>query len=274
MVDRPANLPDYERPPIVEMVLGVQFAELPGFTTVHAGLLWEEKFRAAYPRFSEQAPLEPSFEVFGSQQRPRFEIKQVPGLRPRLWLVNEMDDELVQIQANRFIRNWKGEGLNYPRYEKLREGLFSDLQEFVSFLKQWSLGTIQPNQCEITYVNRLRLEGYDLRVNPGVALRFFHPEALRPGDKGERLPDPEGCNFSARYVLKGPNGEPCGRLHVTVQPWQREPDLRLDLMVRGAPASPDLKAVADFFDEGRTSIVNGFTEITTERMHHEWGRLK
>jgi uncharacterized protein (TIGR04255 family) len=274
MVDRPANLPDYERPPIVEMVLGVQFAELPGFTTVHAGLLWEEKFRAAYPRFSEQAPLEPSFEVFGSQQRLKFEIKQVPGLPPRLWLMNERDDELVQIQANRFIRNWKGEGVNYPRYEKLRESFFSDLQEFGSFLKGWDMATIQPNQCEVTYVNRLRLEGYDLTANPGIALKLFHPEALRPGNEGERLPNPENCHLSARYVLKGANGEPHGRLHVTAQPWQREPDLRLDLMVRGAPASHDLKAVADFFDEGRKVIVNGFTAITTERMHQEWGRVK
>jgi uncharacterized protein (TIGR04255 family) len=274
MVDRPANLPDYERPPIVEMVLGVQFAELPGFKTVHAGLLWEEKFRAAYPRFSEQAPLEPSFEVFNSQQRLKFEIKQMPGLPPRLWFMNEKDDELVQIQANRFIRNWRGEGMNYPRYERLRESFFCDLQEFGSFLKHRNIGTIQPNQCEITYVNRLRLEGCDLGIKPGVALKLFHPEALLPSDEGERLPDPEGCNLSARYVLKDANGEPRGRLHVTVQPWQREPDLRLDMIVRGMPASPDLKAVADFFDEGRKTIVNGFTAITTERMHQEWERVK
>jgi uncharacterized protein (TIGR04255 family) len=274
MVDRPANLPDYEHPPIVEMVLGVQFAELPGFKTVHAGLLWEEKFRAAYPRFSEQGPLEPNFEVFGSQRRPKFEIKQVPGLAPRLWFMNERDDELVQIQANRFIRNWRGEGVNYPRYEKLRESFFSDLQEFGSFLKHWDIGTIQPNQCEVTYVNRLHLEGYDLTVNPGIALKLFHPEALRPGEEGERLPDPENCHLSARYVLKGANGEPRGRLYMTIQPWQTEPDLRLDLIVRGAPASPDLKAVADFLDEGRAIIVNGFTAITTDRMHQEWGRVK
>ena len=57
MVDRPADLPDYEHPPLVEVVLSVQFAELQGYRTVHAGLLWEDKFRKAYPIVAEQPPL-------------------------------------------------------------------------------------------------------------------------------------------------------------------------------------------------------------------------
>jgi uncharacterized protein (TIGR04255 family) len=276
MIDRPADLPDYNRPPVVEVVLSVQFAELQGYQTLHGALLWDNKFRSAYPRFVEQPPLEPSFEVFGPQEpAARFEIKQMPMLPlPRLWFINEQDTELVQVQANRFIRNWRGEGENYPRYENLREGFFSDFQTVDAFFKTLGIGSIQPNQCEITYVNRLRLEGHDLRANPGVALKIFSQQALRQDDQRARLPDPESCNLLARYVLKDANGEPHARLHVTVQPWPGESHLRLDLMVRGAPATADLKAVADFLDEGRVTIVNGFTAITTERMHEEWGRLK
>jgi hypothetical protein len=81
MVDRPADLPDYEHPPLVEVVLSVQFAELQGYRTVHAGLLWEGKFRQAYHRVVEQPPLDPTFEVFGPQQSaPAFTM----GLKGRL----------------------------------------------------------------------------------------------------------------------------------------------------------------------------------------------
>jgi uncharacterized protein (TIGR04255 family) len=278
MVDRPADLPDYESPPLVEVILSVQFAELQGYRTIHAGLLWEEKFRKAYPHVAEQPPLDPTFEVFGPQQSTLpFTIKQMPGPPvPRLWFMNDQQTELVQIQANRFIRNWRkvGAGDDYPRYEALRERFFSELEEVDAFFKSWGIGAIQPNQCEITYVNRLEFQGHDLRTRPGEALKLFPRQALQPTGKGTSLPEAEDCNLSVRYVLKDAHGNSRSRLIVTVQPWPREPALRLDLTVRGAPATADFKAVADFLDEGRRAIVHGFTAITAEQMHKKWGRVQ
>jgi uncharacterized protein (TIGR04255 family) len=278
MVDRPADLPDYTHPPLVEVVLSVQFAELQGYRTVHAGLLWEEKFRKAYPRVVEQPPLDPTFEVFGPQQSaPAFTIKQMPGPPvPRLWFMNSQETELVQVQANRFIRNWRkvGAGDDYPRYEALRERFFSDLKEVDAFFKSWGIGTIEPNQCEITYVNRLQLDGHDLRADPGAALHLLPQRALQSDGWNARLVELEDCNLSLRYVLTDANGEPRARLLVTVQPWPREPALRLDLAVRGPPATADFNAVADLLDEGRRAIVHGFTAITTEQMHQKWGRVQ
>jgi uncharacterized protein (TIGR04255 family) len=278
MVDRPADLPDYERPPLVEVVLSVQFAELQGYRTVHAGLLWEDKFRKAYPIVAEQPPLDPIFEAFGPQvSAPQFQIKQMSGPQvPRLWFMNTQKTELVQIQADRFTHNWRkvGEGENYPRYEALRERFFSELTELDAFFKSWQIGTIQPNQCEVTYVNRLELRGLDFRAEPGLAVNLLPRGHLQPDREGPGLPELEDCNLMGRYVLKDADGEPRGRLLVTVQPWPKEPVLRLDLTVRGAPTSADFEAVADFLDEGRRTIVHGFTAITTERMHETWGRVK
>ena len=133
MADRPADLPDYKRPPLVEVALAVQFAELQGYRTIHAGLLWAETFRKAYPRVIEQPQLDPIFEVFGPHARAaQWQIRQMPGPPvPRLWFMNEQETELVQIQANWFARNWRkvGEGEDYPRYEKLRERFFAELEE-------------------------------------------------------------------------------------------------------------------------------------------------
>jgi hypothetical protein len=84
----------------------------------------------------------------------------------------------------------------------------------------------------------------------------------------------ENCSFVGRYVLRDESGEPHGRLIVTVQPWPKEPVLRLDLTVRGAPRKADFEAVASSLDEGRETIVCGFTAITTKQMHETWGRVK
>ena len=278
MVDRPPDLPDYKRPPLVEVVLSVQFAELKGYRTVHAGLLWAEKFRESYPRFVEQPPLDPIFEVFGSQATaPQLQIKRMAGPQvPRLWFTNIEQTELVQVQADRFVRNWRklGEGENYPRYETLRERFLSELEEVDAFFRTSDIGSIKPNQCEITYVNRLKLEGQDLRKCPGVALRLFPPPVLQPDRESLRLPEREDCSLSTRYVLKDADGAPRGRLLVTVQPWPGEPALRLDVAARGAPAAADFKSAADFLDEGREAIVHGFTAITTDQMHKNWGRVQ
>jgi uncharacterized protein (TIGR04255 family) len=167
-----------------------------------------------------------------------------------------------------------GEGAKYPRYESLREHFFHDLTEIDEFFKNWEIGTVRPNQCEITYVNRLELEGEDIRACPGVALKLFPMPPLRLDSEAVKLPAPEDCNLVARYVLKDAQGKPRGRLLITVQLWSTEPALRLDLTVRGAPEAASLEAVADFLDQGRKTIVHSFTAITTEQMHRKWERVQ
>jgi len=61
---RPADLPDFERPPVTEVVLSLQFASLPGLKNVHAGLLWQH-FSTRYPNVEEYPPIAPVFETFG-----------------------------------------------------------------------------------------------------------------------------------------------------------------------------------------------------------------
>ena len=144
--NRPADLPDFERPPLVEVVLSVQFAELRGYRTLHAGLLWERKFREAYPEFSEHAPLDPVFETFGSRSpaEPRFEIRQLAGPPvPRVWLINPDKTELIQIQADRFVHNWRKVGrADYPRYEHLKDRFFERLRQVEAFAESEGIGKL------------------------------------------------------------------------------------------------------------------------------------
>jgi uncharacterized protein (TIGR04255 family) len=67
--NRPFDLPSYERPPVSEVVLSVQFASNPQFQIVHAGLFWQ-LVRDQFPNVSEQIPLQAVFETFGGQVAP------------------------------------------------------------------------------------------------------------------------------------------------------------------------------------------------------------
>lgn len=76
-----------------------------------------------------------------------------------------------------------------------------------------------------------------------------------------------------------PSGScPVGRLHVELRPGTRKSDdaklFVLTLTARGEPPSPDAAGLLAFHDLGHEWIVRGFTDLTTERMHEEWGRYQ
>ena len=277
-LSRPADLPEFENPPVVEVALEVQFSELRGYRAVHAGILWSAVFRGAFPRFAEHPPLNPAFEAFGphSPAARRLEFKQLAGMPvPRLWFVNADETQLIQFQADRFVHNWRKTGStgSYPRYESLKARFFEELDQIDAFLRREVIGKIEPNQCEITYVNSIRLDdGSDIRMRPEVALRSWSPVNPDDSDPSATLPPVENATFSVRYIMQS-NGEPVGRLHVSAQPADG-PTLRLDLTARGAPSEPTFAAVANFLDQGREAVVRGFTALTTPDMHKAWRRTK
>src|SRR5579862_4576764 len=103
MSDQAMPLPSFEMPPVVEVVLGVQFEAIKGFGTPQIGLLWQQ-FRDRFPLTEDQAPLEPQVERFGAARPPfpgfAFHFK-LPT--PRCWFLNPQGTELIQVQTDRFL---------------------------------------------------------------------------------------------------------------------------------------------------------------------------
>ena len=62
------TLPDFVKPPVNEVVCGIQFQPLKGMTVPYLGLLWQ-KFRPEYPKCREVAPLIPVVERFDEHTR-------------------------------------------------------------------------------------------------------------------------------------------------------------------------------------------------------------
>src|SRR5262245_33359247 len=108
---RPPDLPDFEDPPVTEVFLSIQFGALSDFRNGHIGLFWS-KFRKQYPKLFEQAPLQPVFETFGvpPQATPFLRVQIETMLAPpmsRYWFMKDTEDELVQVQQDRIVHNWR-----------------------------------------------------------------------------------------------------------------------------------------------------------------------
>lgn len=275
MKTRSATLPDFTRPPVIEVVLGIQFDRITGFQTIHAGHLWDD-FRRDFPQVQEHPPLDPTFETFGTKpvgSGVKLELMSGPLPLPRLWFLNEAQTQLIQFQPDRFIHNWRKvqEDDVYPRYENIKVRFLDELNTLERFFHEHGLGELRPNQCEVTYVNHiLSAAGENLCERPERVFRFFRK------DFSQGVLDKfEDSRFQIRFVLSDKGKRPIGRLHVNVQPARSregEPMIVLTLTARGSPLNPTLESASQFLDFGRDKIVRGFAELTTETMHERWAR--
>lgn len=274
---RPRHLPNYSKPPLIEVALSVQFKELTQFRTVHAGLFWE-KCKRKFPNFAEHPPINPVFETFGGKPRLSFspKIELVSGLQvPRYWFLDKSENRLIQIQADRFIHNWRKVQTKdkYPRYEDIKKQFLTEFKKFKRFIKENNLGRVFPNQVEITYVNHITSE-----KNEGLHKSFGNVFSIWNNRRfSKNVGALEVEQFSSKFVIDGHKGGPIGRLHVKAIPAVNsagELIIQFELVARGNLEKPTIKAVEEFMDLGREKIIFGFTELTTPKMHERWGRKK
>lgn len=272
---RPEDLPDFRKPPLAETVLSLQFEPIQGLTTAHLGLLWS-RFREQFPLVEEHPPLLPVLETFGPPSHPHVEVTLEERLPvPRIWFLNSRKTELVQVQADRLIHNWREvDGVDpYPRYEPIRERFRSEVASFEEFLAGEGLIALAINQCEVTYVNHIEPSGIWTRhAELGRVMANWSDTST-----AMFLPEMEDAWLRLRYSIPGPAGEPIGRLHVTCQPgWKKtdgSPLLVLTLTARGRPLGRGTDDAFGFFDLGREWIVRAFADLTSPDMHRAWERI-
>lgn len=268
--------PDFDDPPVVEVALSVQFESLATLHTPQLGLLWRE-FRDRFPVTEEHVTLDAVVERFGAPQVrkgiARIEMSESPPT-PRCWFLNEAGTELIQVQHDRFVHNWRkgGTDAKYPRYEHVRGIFEAELKRFSEFVGRERLGDFTPNQCEVTYVNHI-ISGKAWKTHRDLAEVMT---VFKDSFSDSFLQKPEDVALRLRFVIPDDSGQPVGRLHVAIEPGYRsdneEPVFMLNLTARGAPLGDGIGGVLSFLDLGREWVVRGFASVTTSKMHSEWGR--
>jgi uncharacterized protein (TIGR04255 family) len=264
-------LPEFERPPVDEMVMGVQFDPLANLRAAHFGLFWT-RIQQEYPHTEDQGPLVPTIEPSEILQPSPPSVPIAFAIPPlsRCWFLNEGKTELIQVQRDRFLRNWrrvKGDE-PYPRFSRLAHDFQRAWHEFLTFTGDQKLGSVKVNQCELTYINYIEKgAGWSELGELHEVFPF-----LRPREREGLLPSPEALSWQARYRL--PEGR--GRLHVEMYPVFRGREMRLALSLiltaRGSPAEDSPERIFAWFDLSHEWIVRAFTELTSPAVHKLWGK--
>ncbi len=275
---RPPDLPDYDRPPIDEVAIGVQFAApVPGFVDAHAGVFWQ-RVRAAYPKADAQPrielPPEPLQPVGAIPTRFPFDVQRLlgPPHGGRTFLLSEDDVYLLQIQNNRFYRNWRSRDAPYPHFEDLGTAFETDLASFRAFLDEEGLPTPVIGHVEVSYINWIA----DLAMTE--FLRPGGPVALDVTGVDEH---PQDQTWAARYLVRDTEAQPIARLIAQCVPAVRMVEdcpiagSQMSLtFLRLCAESPTAEALEGILATGHNAIVRGFTDLTTPAAHEHWGRIQ
>lgn len=266
-------LPEFNSPPVVEVVVSVQFDE-PAISGPMLMLRWSQ-IRNRFPKYEEAPPIPLTIESFDGPRDPGFEFQISDVLPiPRFFMKDESETEILQVQENMFGYGWRklGPTDDYPRYEKIISNFERELVAFQKFLSEEGLGDISPVQCEVTYVNL---------ILPGEVWRS-HSElgkiipSVAPSLTENFLPLPEQSRYLTQYVILSDNGLPQGRLYVSVEPGYLSGDsvpmYLMKLTARGTPGGTCNENVISAMDVWHEWIVRGFTTLTSPGMHEEWRR--
>jgi uncharacterized protein (TIGR04255 family) len=262
----------FKRPPVIEVVCGVQFAT-PAITlkTAHVGLLWQQ-FASDFPVVEDVPPFMQPLEQLGPVGADvtfaPIQFSNIPPLR-RSWFVNVAGDLLIQLQDDRLLFNWKraSNDVPYPSYDVVIEKFEEVWKIFRRFVEDAKVGTVELRQFELTYVNHIDPE-HGFKDVPIGGLFVDH----RMVSGARFLPAPDGIDWKTSYPLPDENG----RLYVGIKTASRTSDrarvIRMDLTARGAPKSATEESRRAWFDLAHDWITNGFADLTTAEMHKIWER--
>lgn len=255
----------YANPPIVELVLGVQFDSIPGFTTGHSGWFWRECLGDDW-KVSEGQLLPDQTEVFSGLFPNRLAFQLSQNSASRLLVENASGDRLLQIQHTRLHYNWRKKDGDYPHFGLVFEEFYRYFTAFKKFVGVAGLKPVVINQWEVTYVDIIPPgelwdhAGDFHNVLPGLFPAHTELDGLRP----------ETTAVERAYEITPQRG----RLHVVANlsffAAEKRPSLLVNMTARGPIAADSPESLKDHMEIGHVAAGEAFAGLTSDKAKRLW----
>jgi uncharacterized protein (TIGR04255 family) len=260
--------PTFTNPPLSEVVCGVVFKRLPNFAIPHVGLLWQE-YQPEFQLFREVPPLDDSME--GAQENSMILEPMVNMPLPRFWFLKPEDDEVIQVQSDRFLYNWKPGtgGGEYPRFESVYAKFDSALSKFDKFVTESELGQLDYVRYELTYSNTIFDEsGYTgIETVASIIPRLEGIASMADGSY------PVGVRCFTRFNIESCGATGLIEYRTFRQSDDPKPGFLMMLTIKGFPGDPLRMSRVEWFQAAREWISRNFIEITSPHVQNTyWGK--
>lgn len=250
----------YENPPIDEIVCGIRFKPIEHLQSGHFGILWQ-RFSADFPRTEDQNLVGPvSQEDLGVPDKPPL---------PRVWFIHRNENELIQVQRNRFLYNWRKRlpDDEYPGYQRVVENFEKYLSSFQAFLVEENLENLVAKEYELTYIDLVpKGQGWE---NPKDLVKVF-PNLLSGTRQSILLENVIGINWQTIFGL--PNN--LGQLMVAIRTAQRSPGNQQIIYIEfKVLSSGSYRPIRGWFNTAHNTITEFFSNLVSNEIQEKfWGR--
>jgi uncharacterized protein (TIGR04255 family) len=264
-----AATPSFDRPPLTETILGLQFEPLRRLRTGHLGEFlgrlgpeWEQ-LHDAQPLGQTHEPVDREPDWLPRDLQLQLTLPGAPRLRSR----RTDRSRIIQVENGWFVQNWNRQGeTGYPRYSALSDEFRRGLESFQSIVSERSGETLKPNLVEVGYVNTVPAgELWSRPSEWGNVVPLLFSGALEAA-VGELQ------TTSGRWaVVDVPNRMRLQLLaeHALVDHADPRGALVLRLIARGPVAPGD--TLFDRFELAHRMIVSTFAAILSDKARSHWG---
>lgn len=251
----------FKYPPINEVVISTYFnPTLSDLRNEHVGLFWG-KIKKEFPVVRQQLPIEKAtssaivLDVTANEPFPM----------PRYWFVADDEINLIQVQKNAFMFNWRRRDNEYPRYHKIKPKFDKYYDRFSEFIRsEIKLPDPSIDLCELTYVNIL--ERCDYWTGPQDTKNVI---PLFPVPK---INDNEFSGFNCNYAYKVLND-----LHLNIsirsgiRTQQKDvPVLLFEIRANGLLGRVAKSAADEWFENAHDAIIGCFLDLTSEDIRNQF----
>jgi uncharacterized protein (TIGR04255 family) len=257
------QLPRFDKPPVVEVAIGVEFLALPALTVVplvELRSIWKD----IYPHIEERPAIRSA--PPGGSPFPGLNFEIGMGAPPiRIWLLNENRSELLQIQNDRLVLNWRANfGSTYPHYHQLEPKFLANWDRFKKAMADGALGELQPITAEVTYINRFALEDGETLFD---ALSIFAPDALlRKAEPSIQL---------SVDIIASDGSTKVGEQTISASRSRDEGyEVQLMSVTRVGFFLGEDQPIENALRRAHATAVASFANVTTAEMHQRWERTQ
>lgn len=263
--------PTFDRPPVVETRIGVQFKPLSGVRAAHFGMFWRDclGIEAWHPN-DDLAMLKREVERFDTLELnpPPEDLGEIDSLGVRAVFRSQDERRTVHFQPDRLAYSIVRQGSPRPSYTDLRGDFDPLFARFLKFAGRYGLGDVRPDLWEIAYTNAIPMG--TLWQTPADWHRVF-PGLFKPDPP--RVAGLDWATFEGEWYFTMP--DQAGRVRLKALKAVANATGQVVLLVyikaRGSLDDGSGRTWAEGLDLGHRSAVRVFYDLSSPEALAEWG---